>query len=453
MSQNSPGAGSEERAARGRRLRRLVMLKAGEGRALAWSGLYFFCLLFSYYLLRPAREQFGIRGDLENLPWLWTATSLAMLGAVPVFGWVVSRWPRRVFIPWTYRFLALNALVFAGVIGLVGAGEEAERARVWTGYVFYVWLSVFNLFAVSVFWGFMADAWNREQGARLFGLIGVGGTLGAIAGSAVPALLAEQIGVVWLIVCSAAMLECAARGAVRVASAAGIARSAGREEAESTAAHSARTTEREPGPKWWMGLALVARSRYLQAMALYMLLFTLTTTFLYFEQAAIVKEHFETPEKRTAFFARIDLAVNVLTLATQLFITGRLMRLLGVGAALCVLPVLTVLGFAGLWAAPAGAVLGLFFVFQVARRGLHYAIDRPAREVLYTVLGPEEKYKSKSFIDTFVYRAGDLAGAWMYAPIEMLGAGMASLAGAGVAAVWLCVGAALGVMQGRKRGG
>src|SRR5690606_2647262 len=195
-----------------------------------------------------------------------------------------------------------------------------------------------------------------------------------------------------------------------------------------------RAPRPEPGRDPLKGFKLIARSPYLLGMAVYMLLHTLTSSYVYFEQAHIVKAAFETTDQRTAFFGRIDLAVNILTLVTQLFLTGRLLKWLGVVFGLLVIPAVTVGGFAALAIAPGVATL---FAFQVLRRGLHYAIDRPARETLYTVLGPEEKYKSKSFIDTFVYRGGDLLGAWTHAAATT--AGLIAIV-APVATLWAATG-------------
>lgn len=380
-----------------RTMDRAVLLRPDEAGAALCSAAYFFCIMLGYYLLRPMRDEFGIRGELGDLPWLWTGTTVAMLIATPIFAWLVSRFPRRRFLPVTYHFFALNLIAFYAMLMLAPA-EMHKRI----GYAFYIWLSVFNLFAVSVFWGFMADLWKPEQSKRIFGAIAVGGTLGAIVGSSVPALLSERIGnTAHLLLLSVLMIELATYFIWRLTR--GIAGDGS----------PAKSTP-EPSANIWAGFALLARSPYLMAMALYMLIYTVVSTFLYFEQARIVKATFTDPAARTAALAQIDLASNILTLFTQLFLTGRIVRKLGVVAGLCVVPALSILGFAALWAAPhlGWPIFATFAVVQVARRSAHYALDRPSREILYTPLGPDEKYKTKSFIDTFVYRGGDLLGAW-----------------------------------------
>jgi AAA family ATP:ADP antiporter len=394
---------------------------------MLWSAGYFFFLLLGYYLLRPVRDEFAIRGDLENLPWLWTGTTLVMLAATPVFAFVVSRLPRRLFIPWTYRFFGANLAVFWAL--LIAIPESSHQA---VGYVFYVWLSVFNLFAVSVFWGFMADMFTHEQGKRLFGMIAIGGTLGAVCGSAVPSLLAAEIGTPNLLLLSIVSIELAVqcvRQLVRHFGLSGPGRG-----------HPAVRAAGEPGRGVLTGIVLIARSRYLLLMGAYMLLFAVTSTFLFVEQARIIKETVADSAARTAVLARIDLAVNILTLLTQLFLTARVVTRAGVAVALAILPILTIAGFSVLAVVP---MLWAVMVFQIARRSLHYAIDRPTREVLYTILGPEEKYKSKSFIDTFVYRGADLLGIWGTLLPKAVGVSGAAMAGA-IAAGWLAVAWLLG---------
>lgn len=413
-------------------LARLVSLRPGETAPLLWSAAYFFCALFAVMLLRPMRETFGVRGDdLNHLPLLWTGTTAAMLLAAPLFAWLVSRMPRRKFIPITYRAFAATLLVFYALLLLTD-----ERKGTAIGYAFYIWFSVFNLFAVSVFWGFMADIWNTEQSRRVFGAIAVGGTLGAIAGLSVPAFLATSLGdPEHLLPISVVMLEAAVFCVARL-----VGPSAAR--AEHTTTSPTPTAPRpEPSRSVWRGFVLLARSPYLMAMGVYMLIYTLSSTFLYFEQSRIVAAAAEDDATRTALFARIDFARQTLTLLTQLFLTARIVRGLGIITGLSLVPLVTMLGAAALWAAPS---LGLpllitLGVVQGLRGAAHHAVDRPSREMLYAPLGPDEKYKTKSFIDTFVYRAGDLLGAWanvlkpVVAAFEPILIGLA-LAALGVAA-------------------
>ena len=413
-----------------RLLRRLVLVEEGEAPALLWSTLYFFLLLFGYYLLRPVREAMGIARGADKLPWLMTGTLLAMALANPAFAALVSKLPRRRFIPWAYRFFALHMLGFFLAFRLLPRHGGAAL-----GYAFYIWLSVFNLFVVSVFWGLMSDVWTEIQGKRLFGFIAMGGTLGAIAGAALTGALtrgfhlggaALKVEPLSLLLLSLLTLEAAVQCVKRLAAIFHL----------GDRAHGLR----EPGPGPLEGLRLIATSRYLQLICAYMLLFTITSTFLYLQQGGIVERTFANTAARTAAFARIDLWVNVLTLAAQVFLTGRLLLGLGIPVVLSILPVLSLAGFGALWAWPTFGVMALF---QVLRRGLHYAVDRPAREILYIPLGPEERYKSKPFIDTFIYRGGDLLGVWAPTVFAALAVPL-GLAAVGCSGLWLGSSLALG---------
>ena len=418
-------------------LGRAVLVQPGEAKPLLLSGLYFFLLLLSYYLLRPMREAFGVARGADSLPWLMTGTLLAMLLANPAFAALVSQLPRRRFIPAAYRFFEVNAVLFALALLLFPGG------RTWLGYAFYIWLSVFNLFVVSVFWAFMADGFNAAQGQRLFGVIAIGGTTGAIAGAWLAGALSTgfmagawrlHLGPPALILLSAVVLEGAVRCVHALADHFGMGHEAG--------------GAKEPGPGPLEGLRRLGASPYLRLIAVYLLLFTIASTLLYLAQGRIVAATFTSQAARTAAFARLDLWTNLLTLGVQLFFTGRLIRGAGVPAVLLVLPALTLGGFAALAAWPVFATLA---VVQVARRGIHYAVDRPARELLYIPLDPDDKYKAKPFIDTFIYRGGDLLGVWMPTALGFLGIAAAPAA-LGVSALWLGSGAWLGRLVGKVMG-
>ncbi|MBX3315919.1 MAG: hypothetical protein KF902_03535 [Phycisphaeraceae bacterium] len=410
---SSPAAGpTASGTARSGAISHLLQVRPGEGRRLILSAAYFFLILFSYYMLRPVRETMGVEGGFSKLPWLMTGTLLAMLVINPVYAWFVSRTARRVFIPWTYRFFMLNIGAFFVVLMM-----NAGKPPLWLAYAFYIWLSVFNLFVVSIFWSVMTDVHNSDEAKRLFGAIGVGGTLGAMGGAAATGTLTGVLGperMGYLLLLSAGVLEVAvwvARAILR------------RERARPD---SAANSPREPGPRPLDGFRLLARSTYLQKVALYMFLFTVTATVLYVEQARVISAMYPDRADRTRAFASLDLWVNTVTLLTQLFLTARLLRWIGLTGSLLIVPLVTMIGFGVMaWAALSHAADGnadhaasmrtlfiILFIFQVTRRGLHYAIDRPARETLYTITTVDEKYKTKAFIDTFVYRLGDQVGAW-----------------------------------------
>jgi len=348
------------------RLRELLKLENDEWQPVAWSFLYFFCLLGGYYVLRPVRDEMGIQAGLDNLPWLFTATFIAMLVAVPVFGWAAGRFPRRILLPAVYGFFIVNLLVFFWVFKTGFSVSVTAR-------VFFVWLSVFNLFVVSVFWSFMVDIFTREQSRRLFGVIAVGGSLGAIAGPALTAKLATILGVYNLLLVSVGMLGIALICIWRLrlwARGASTADDAGALEG-----------------RWWDGLARVVQSRYLWGVCIYILLYTTAATFLYFIQAHIVEGAFADSAQRTRVFALIDLATNILTVALQLFFTSRIVARWGLAVLLGVVPIIAAAGFLTLGWAP---VLVVIATVQVLRRAGNYSLARPGREMLYGVLPSPE---------------------------------------------------------------
>ncbi len=412
-----------------RALRRAVDVREDEIRALLWSFAYFFCLLCSYYILRPLREEMGIAGGVRNLPWLFTGTFAAMLMAVPLFGALVARFPRRRIVPLLYRFFIWNILIFYLLLTF-GDG------RVYVARAFFIWVSVFNLFVVSVFWSFMADLFRSEQGKRLFGFIAAGGTAGALLGPAITTLLAVPLGPVNLLLISALFLEAAVQCIHRLLRAPVVKGSAAPEPSR----------EEAVGGGIFTGAVRVFRSPYLLGICLYIFLFTTTSTFLYFQQAHIVAGAFDDPAERTRVFALINLLVGVLTILTQWFVTGRFMARFGVGAAAAFLPVVVALGFLALAVNP---VLAVLIAVQSIRRASNFAISRPAREVLFTVLSREEKYKSKNFIDTVVYRGGDAASGWVFAGLTGMGLGLSPIAilSVPIAAVWAAVALLLGKRQ------
>jgi len=411
-----------------RLLQRVVEVRPDEVRALLLSCGYFFCILSAWFIMRPIREQTGVAGGINNLPWLYTGTLIATLVVHPPFAALVARLPRRTFVTIANRFFLTNILIFFGLFQTL-----PESQLVWLGRAFFVWTSVFSLFVTSVFWSFMVDVFRTDQAKRLFGFIGFGGTLGSVTGAAVTATLAPRIGPVYLFLASAVLLELAVQCARRLGTASA---SAGRP-------GNAALGETLIGGQALAGIKHVLRSPYLLNICLYMLLFTIGSTVLYFQQAQIAVQSFADRAGQTAFFARIDLAVNILTLLTQAFLTGRLIKTLGVSITLALLPALTLIGFLALGTFP---ILVVFVVFQVLRRAGEYAVARPTREVLYTVLDREDKYKAKHFIDTFVYRGGDQVGAWSMRGLTALGLGFAgaSYLAAPFAAIWLGIALWLG---------
>jgi AAA family ATP:ADP antiporter len=416
-------------------VRSLVDVRQDEVAAMLWSFWYFFWLLCSYYVLRPVRDEMGIQGGVENLPWLFSGSFLAMLAAVPLFGWVSSRFPRRKMIPLVYLFFAANLLMFYGLM-------ESDIAPAHTAQAFFIWVSVFNLFVVSVFWSFMADLFRNAQARRLYGFISAGGSTGALLGPVITATMAPQIGAESLLPLSAVMLFAAVLCIYRL-----VAWSE-RNPADHQAV--AGKTADAIGGSIFGGVTSAIKSPYLLGICIYVLLGTLLGTFLYFHQANIIALEVPSSGERTALFAKMDFAVNVLTFVCQLFVVSRLIGRFGVGFALTLLPVVAVAGFLAIGLSPTLAVL---VVFQVVRRAGEYAVTRPAREILFTVLNREEKYKSKSFIDTVVFRGGDAVSGWLFEGLRMIGLGFAGIAffAVPVALLWTGTGWWLGRSQDKFR--
>lgn len=386
----------------------------------------------------------GIAGGVQHLQWLFSGTFLVMLAVVPLFGWLTRRHAPRRFLPFIYYF-------FIGCLLLFYLLFRMEITHAYVARAFFIWASVFNLFIVSVFWSFMADIFTTQQAKRLFGIIAAGGTAGALTGPALTALLVMPLGPTNLLPLSAAFLAWSVLCIHRLvnwhrtmeAQNGPIGR-----QGDATPCDSQSTMDKPVGGDILAGIKLVLHSPYLLGICCLMLLFTTLATFLYFHQAHIVRDHFSDPAQRTALFAGMDFTVNALTLLTQLFLTSRVVTRLGLSWALAAIPLLLTVGFLLLAMAPA---LWTIVTVQVIRRAGNYALMRPTREMLYVVLGKEEKYKSKNFIDTVVYRGGDAVSAWVYAGMSAVGLSIAgiSLAAVPLAGLWALVAFRLGKQQAR----
>jgi len=414
-----------------RLLGRVVDVKREELPALGWTWLYFYAVLASYYVIRPIRDEAGVAGGVDNLPWLWTGTLIAVSLSNPAFAALVARLPRVKFVSWSYRFFALNLIVFFFVLRGSSGAEN-----IWLGRVFYVWTAVFNLFVPSVFWAFMTDIFTREQAKRLFGIISAAGTLGAMTGSILTATLAAHIPPIFLLFCSAALIELAVLAVRRL----------------STLTESLRQVRAVASNEQIIGGSVIAgirnalQSPYLLGISFYMLMFTILSTVLYFQQAGIVDRTFSDRAARTVFFARVDLLTNALAFVLQIFAFGNLVKFIGVTLTLAVLPAVSAAGFGLLGIYPTVAAV---VVFQAVRRAGNFAVARPTREVLFTVLPREDRYKTKNFIDTFVYRLGDQIGAWSQAALGAAGMGLVGMAwlAVPVSLLWLVNGMWLGRRQ------
>lgn len=426
---------------------RWISAERAEIPALFLSTGYFFLLLFGYFIVRPLRESVGLSLGADQLYKLFLGSFVVMLAAVPLFGWLVARFPRRWLVPIVYHLFTIHLLVFAVLFRGPESDVNPELAR-----VFYIWVSVFALFAVSVFWSTMADLFRHEQSKRLFGFISAGGTSGALAGSWFTVQFAEPFGTTGLLLTSAASLQLAIlfmKQAFRsLPSTRDTARDTAVEHPSTTRDSSTRDPDggRAIGGSVWGGFTQIARSPMLKFVCGYLFLSTMTSTFVHFLLQNLVEQNFAHRSTRTAFFAGLHLVIQALTLTVQILGTSRILRRYSVSTALATLPILYLAGFIGVIASPMLFIVG---VFEVLRRVTIFAIAKPTLETIYTVVGSEARFKSKNFIDTVVYRGGDALGAPLFAGLRGLNVGLAGIALAvlPVCGIWVWVSARLASRQ------
>lgn len=406
-----------------------------------FSFTFFFCLMASYYILQPLRDEAGVLlGDTPTL-FLWTMA--VMFLANPIFSMVMARIPRTRLVPVIYRFFILNQFLFILAFKAIGAAsgqaEVVGSARLIPS-IFFVWVSVFSLFAMSLFWSVMADRFTGSQGKKFFGFIGAGGTLGQLVGSTIAGTLVLHVGATNLIFVSMLLLELSVRARPSIDD---VLRD--QQSADSKAAGSSTQS-----PKPWTGVLLVLKSPYLFGICAYLFLYTFTSSFIYFQKQMVVGDVFKTREARVAFFGWMNFISSGGTLLVQLFITGRVISTLGMVFSLALVPVFTCLGFVVLALHPGLILLSLFDAF---RKMLNYAIAKPSREILFTVVSKEDKYIAKNFVDTFVYRAGDSMASFAFTGIKNLNLGGQAYSWTAVpfSCLWVVVATLLARAQRKKQ--
>ena len=459
---------------------RLLNMKRGEFPLALMSALFFFLVLCGYFFVRPVREAMGVARGMDELRWLFVVTSATALVAVLIFGGVVARLNRRRFIPIAYLFVIACLIGFAALLihdvrsggGLIGTDAQSGLS-LGVGRTFYVWLTVINLFATSVFWAFMVDIFDVHQGKRLFAFIGIGGTLGAFVGGVaanrisgatetpyLPAGLlligagcfALAIAVMLTLDRMAVRSDVSSLGTAGPGSADGT--PAGGETGSSGAAGSEAGSSAgygRIGGTFWDGAAAVAKSPYLLGVGLWVVFMAVANTMVYFTQANIIRTDSDTFSQLVENFALFDYVAQGFTLITQIFITTHLIRKVGVGWTLAVLPIVTLAGFAVLAVWP---VYGVMLIFSALHRATRHAVSRPSRETLFSVVSPSEKYKAKPVVDVFLYRFGDAAGAGIDGLFAVLGLTLVWVAGstAPLAAMWIALSIGMGRAQSRRIG-
>lgn len=404
-------------------LSKVTGARDGEGRAVVISFLYFFCVLAAYYTLRPVRDEMGVRSGVGFIPWLYTGTFIASLIIAPVFAFLVARIRRAIFVPAVYAFLVANIVVFWVLLTQGIALEITAKA-------FFVWITVVSVFAVSVFWSFMADIYDTEQARRLYPFIAAGGAIGGVVGSATVNWSVQSIGAANLLFVAAGFLLAAIVAAIALERGAG--------------ARSVKQKNEKVGGGVLAGFITVARSPYLLGIAVWVFMLALGNGFAYSIQTDLVGQANLTSEARTQFFSRIDLTANILIPILQFSVTRVLLGRIGIGVTLSLVAVTYMFSFISLAVWP---VLGVLVACQIAMRSAQYGLSNPARENLWPVVDREDKYKAKNVIDNAVFRGSDVATAWIYRVLNA-GAGLPApviaLIGAPAMALWFILSLILG---------
>ena len=375
---------------------KLIGVEKHEYAAVGWSFAYFFCVLSAYYIIRPIREAMGVGSGPNTLPWLFFATFVTTLIATPIFGWVASRYTRRQFLPWVYLFFISNIIIFWIVFS---NAVNTESDHIWLGRIFFVWISIFNLFVVSVFWSFMAEIYTREQGRRLFGFITSGGSIGAFLGGVATSFLAVRIGFQNVFPIAAIMLLLAIFCIKQL-------RKQSTQDSEETSID-ATAKDRPLGGNPFAGITHVFSSKFFSAIVVKSIIASLLGTALYMFTARLVEVSIPDTNEQTQFFSNINNWTNLLAMIGQMLVVKQVVQRFGVGVSMTLLPIASVAGFVLLAVEPTLAVVALV---TVLRRALGFGFSKPTTDMLYSVVTPEEKYKTKNFIDTAVYRAGDVIG-------------------------------------------
>jgi len=411
-----------------RLFRSMAAIEPIELKAVVLSMLYFFFLFGSYSVVKPVRDVMGTVYGMSHIQELFTGTFIASFLFAPLYSGLASRIRLSTFLPWVYGFVAVSIL---GFYALFAFGAAQDR---WVAAAFYIWVSTFNMLIISVFWTFMADIFSRTQAKRLFGFIAAGGTLGGIAGPAIATFLVKRVGNDNLMLISAAGFLITA---VLVAM---LARE--KQKLVASDAEAQRTTlNHRLGGNPFDGFKLLVRSPYLLLLALFLLLMTWISTIVYIQLGDLITKAFASREARTQAYAAIDLAVNSSAVLIQLFGTGRIISRFGVKSGLLLNPVIMVIAFLAIVFSPVLMVLG---GIQIIRRVAEYAVAKPTREMLFTVVDQESRYKAKNVIDTVVYRFGDVSSAWISSFILPFGVAGLAIFGAIVSAAWFPIAYALG---------
>lgn len=425
-----------------RLLSKLTGLEEKDAPQAGFAFCFFFCILASYYIVQPLRDELGLLVGKEYTPKLFVGSLLVMAAVNPLFAYFLNRSGRLKMMKSIYRFFALNLVLFIVCFkGLETTGQmvtHGEAARV-SGLAFvlaciyFLWAGVFNLFAVSVFWALMADIYSGEQSKKCFGFLGAGGTLGQMFGSFLTGRVVEVVGPTNLLFVSVVLLELGVQAMLVI----------------TRSYQEPPRKEGEKKPNAFSGITDIFKSPYLLGICLYLFLYTFTSSFIYFQKQAIVDSSLSNRSDRVGYFSDVNFWISVMTLVIQLFLTGSFLSVIGLSAGLALVPMIGVVGFLALAKSP---TLNTIAILEIVRKTANYAISRPSREVLFTAVSRREKYQAKNFIDTVVYRAGDTGAAALFEAFFKVGASIVIVASSAVGAsvVYLIVGLTLGQAHARR---
>ena len=408
-------------------LRSASLVKERELNAVVSSFLFVVVLMSAYYILRPVRDAMASDWSDAEVSWLWTLNFFISTGVVALYGAAVSRFRFKLLVPATYGIFAASFVSFY-VLG----SFSADRTLI--DKSFYVWVSVFSLFHISVFWSFMSELFSKEQSGRLFGVIAAGASVGGLVGPSIPAFFSASLGTDNLMLIASVMLLLTIPIIFHL--------QALKLTAPGDHVLPKTTTLKAIGGNPLAGFKAFFSNPYLLCIGLFIFLYTGISSFVYFELKNLLSEL--TRPERTAIWAQMDLAVNILSISTGLLVTGRIVSKFGMPVTIALVPVLICIGLLVLAISP---LLGAVVVLQIVRRAGNYAVTRPAREMLFTRVDRETRFKAKPVIDVVAYRGGDMLMAWLFTGLTQgLGLGLAAVAvvGAGIAALWSLVGIYLG---------
>jgi AAA family ATP:ADP antiporter len=408
-------------------LQMISKIKQREIKAVFFSFLFVVVLMTAYYILRPVRDAMASDWTDAEVSWLWTLNFFISTGIVALYGIAVSKFRFRLLVPTMYGIFASSFVMFYFLGSIYEDRTLIDKA-------FYVWVSVFSLFHISVFWSFMSELFNKEQSGRLFGIIAVGASIGGLIGPSITAFFSVSLGIDKLMLIGSMMLLIPIPIIFYL--------------------QSLKTTELNNGTADLnqsnqaiggnpiAGFKMLLSNPYLISIALFIFLYTGISSFIYFELKNLLSD-LSRPE-RSVIWAQMDLAVNVLSISMGLFVTGRIVSGFGMTVTIALVPVMVCIGLLVLAISP---LLGVVMILQIIRRAGNYGVTRPAREMLFTLVDRETRFKAKPVIDIVAYRGSDMLMAWLFTGLTQgLGLGLAAVAaiGAGIAALWSVVGVYLG---------